>query len=629
MSPATTGGDVPSSLLYRLHHTPLRDVLRGRLTARLDYRTDLLRAGLPQRLERIVHYVTGRTRLGRMERAEVARELIAHFQDGLDAGATAEQMATSFGDPAQVARLIRRAKRRARPLLWRSLATTVRVVSLVLLLFIVVYGLLAARIYTSSATISRNYWIEWGEPVLAIPHEDRAWPLYREVALDLKAMEGPRVLTEEVSGSDDPEWPTLVAEARTYAPQLDMLRRAAARAHLGWVYAPLEDQAVLEQQPTAAQRAMPNDAAIRASLDENPLLLTGLLPPLATLRTAAKMLRGDARVAVEEGDADRVYANWRAILQIAHHAGETRSVIGDLVAIALIHLATHELGQALATHPDLLSESQLVELAHALSGVRGGDLRPDFAGERAYFADLVQRVYTDNGHGGGHPAADYVTVVASIWKSEGDEAFAAMNVPMIAALPAASLLMPDRRELMTRYNALMQQVEERARTPLWLLEASGVDAEVEALVTSPTERIRYHLLTTMFPSYGRVVLLFEYGTQRRDAALTAIALELHRRRTGDWPATLDDLVPHFLPAVPRDRYDGGPLKYRVRDGRAVLYSVGADRDDDGGRWPDEAALPPGERDVRRWAQEWIAPEHLHDPPAGVHVPDGDWVLWGE
>ena len=42
---------------------------------------------------------------------------------------------------------------------------------------------------------------------------------------------------------------------------------------------------------------------------------------------------------------------------------------------------------------------------------------------------------------------------------------------------------------------------------------------------------------------------------------------------------LDQLVPDLLPAVPADRLDGQPIRYVVRDGRPVVYSIGRDRND--------------------------------------------------
>jgi hypothetical protein len=63
----------------------------------------------------------------------------------------------------------------------------------------------------------------------------------------------------------------------------------------------------------------------------------------------------------------------------------------------------------------------------------------------------------------------------------------------------------------------------------------------------------------------------------------ALALQAHRAERGAYPDELAALVPAYLEAVPTDPFDGKPLRYRRDGGSYVLYSVGPDRRDDGGR----------------------------------------------
>ena len=114
----------------------------------------------------------------------------------------------------------------------------------------------------------------------------------------------------------------------------------------------------------------------------------------------------------------------------------------------------------------------------------------------------------------------------------------------------------------------------------------------------------------VFPSsYWALQQIEERHLGRRDGLLPGIALEVYRRQRGTYPDSLDALVPQFLPKVPADRITGEPIRYRIVDGRPLIYSVGADRKDDGGR---PTADP-------RAAATW---EANPDP-----LPDGDWVLY--
>ena len=68
-----------------------------------------------------------------------------------------------------------------------------------------------------------------------------------------------------------------------------------------------------------------------------------------------------------------------------------------------------------------------------------------------------------------------------------------------------------------------------------------------------------------------------------EIAATALAIECFRHDQGQLPGDLTELVPQYFKAVPTDPFDGGPLRYRHLPKGYVVYSVGADGHDDGGR----------------------------------------------
>jgi hypothetical protein len=62
-----------------------------------------------------------------------------------------------------------------------------------------------------------------------------------------------------------------------------------------------------------------------------------------------------------------------------------------------------------------------------------------------------------------------------------------------------------------------------------------------------------------------------------------LALQAWRKEHSGWPDSLDALTPDYLDAVPRDPFSDGSLVYRVTGDAYLLYSLGPDREDDGGR----------------------------------------------
>ncbi len=62
-----------------------------------------------------------------------------------------------------------------------------------------------------------------------------------------------------------------------------------------------------------------------------------------------------------------------------------------------------------------------------------------------------------------------------------------------------------------------------------------------------------------------------------------LACRLYKNRTGDYPQTLDELVPGLLKEVPIDPFTGKPLAYRREGEGFIVYSLGSNEKDDGGR----------------------------------------------
>jgi hypothetical protein len=63
----------------------------------------------------------------------------------------------------------------------------------------------------------------------------------------------------------------------------------------------------------------------------------------------------------------------------------------------------------------------------------------------------------------------------------------------------------------------------------------------------------------------------------------AFALAAFRAEHGRYPAKLDDLAPKYLPTVPNDLFADKPLIYRSSEHGYLLYSVGPNGKDDGGK----------------------------------------------
>jgi hypothetical protein len=81
------------------------------------------------------------------------------------------------------------------------------------------------------------------------------------------------------------------------------------------------------------------------------------------------------------------------------------------------------------------------------------------------------------------------------------------------------------------------------------------------------------------------------------------ALERYRLAHGEYPESLEVLVPQFIQKLPLDIIGGQPLIYhRTRDGKFLLYSIGWNETDDGGQ--DVSATSPHDFTKGDWVWQY-------------------------
>lgn len=593
--------------------TPLRDAFRGRLTGRLDIAGACDRAGLPATLKKTILTIVRQTRLWRVERAEVGAELITHFRDGLDAGHTPDDLIASFGDPAVAARLIRRTKKQGRSIIWRGWIAAWKLLALLLLALILIYSFLFMRLHVGSSTLRLNATKELNRTTLTIPVNERAWTVYKQ-ALGAFERTPDELAPLEVAWprvpKDSPYRPAALAYLERQQPAIELIHKAAALPRLGYV---VSDQIEPDVPGYGAfQPQTWNDPA----WNENPPAIYILLPYLGVLRNFSGILVFDSMIAREQSDAARLMRNLRTTISLGEHAREIPVLISDLVGVAILARACDEILETLETAPSLLSEAQLIELAHMLGSFPrdGGELvRIDT--ESRFFEDVLQRVYTDDGRGNGHVTAAGLRFLNQV-SSEPPPSRVERTVN-----PIAAALIADRASTRREYHALMAATIAAARTPPWTWTRLP-GAEIDDMSEGFMWRERYPTIFLLMPALGRAASSAHRFSQTRDATLTAIALELHHRRTGAYPATLDQLVPTLLPSKPIDIFSGATLGYAILEGKPIIYSVGVDRKDDGGR----RARNPYSGQISDWKSPEDAASMLSSS-IGRDVIDGDWVLF--
>jgi hypothetical protein len=294
-------------------------------------------------------------------------------------------------------------------------------------------------------------------------------------------------------------------------------------------------------------------------------------------------------------------------------------LITDLVATAITSSGLKTLGEILDRYPNVLTDDQLAELALLLKA--DGNSNPytvRFTIERQFMLDFLQRSFTDNGNGDGVLVAEGMRFLES---KELITDHVKTDLPLKSAVlgPLLSLAVAGRDEQWRHYDAAVTRAEAMAAQPLW-----ERTEHLPLTMHFPGELsgLRFMLSERLTPTFEHSTASGEYLLQERDAVATAIALERFRRARGSYPTKLPELVPGFLAAVPPDRFTGRPLGYAFTGGKPQLYSVGADRVDNGGKpAPDQTA-------VSKWITPFRAAQSMNVKPApGSRDFRGDWILW--
>lgn len=562
-------------------------------------------ASLSPRLTRRIRRLARRTRLRRREQAVVAEMLSTEARERLAAGESEQTILASLRPLARTARRLRRGVLRDAPLRrisWGALTWIKRSIATSLVVTLITYPYLFWRFHAPEPKLTRNLGAEYNATVDGIPPEDRAADLYRQ------AREAFEPIDESTDGALASGWPFMRPGEEFWDEACDYIDRNE-RA-IGLIRA-------AASKPSAGYRlsTVPPIESAAAELDPeghwggNPFWVALCMEPLGEYRNYARILAADARLAAQRALPDRAHDDLLAILGLARHAEEGRSVIGDLVGIAIRVVAFELLAEIVVQSPDLLDEPQLARLQAAI----GATMPPtapkvDLEIERLQQFDYAQRVFTDNGNGDGRICYSGIRFIRAM----ADE-----NGPAVGAFflgPISAVRFATRKQFLDEMDLLCAAIEQDSQGPLWQWPDTPGAAFVrqrEALTDRP---VLINLPLILAPALGKAATAHEHCMQSRDAALVIVAIARYRLLHGRYPDTLDSLLPDFLARIPPDRYDGAPIKYRLTDaGFPVLYSVGADRRDDGGfpRDGDEDGVE---------AMKWVSPSEAR------LLPPGDWII---
>jgi hypothetical protein len=306
----------------------------------------------------------------------------------------------------------------------------------------------------------------------------------------------------------------------------------------------------------------------------NPMLA---ILPCQEVRPVAALLHMRALLQDQDGQADDALATGRRIVIAGRSLGDQPALISQLVRVATHAVAVQAVERVLAQglpSADALARTQRLLAEDAAEPL----LVYAFRGERALQERFLEGIES------GDPA-----VIGSLgsWRGRIEGLFmwkARRYHPAMLRMfqRAVEIARHEPEEQAGELRRLEEEIEQEAGA------AHGGDGE---------------LIRLLMPALGKVASAFRRDRAILRGAVVGLALE-------------------YLTAVPRDPFDGQPMRYKPLPDGVIVYSVGPDGRDDGGALNRRNTVAPGtDLGFRLWdvtARRQPAAEAL--PPPDESVP---------
>ncbi|MFA5865125.1 MAG: hypothetical protein WC975_10620 [Phycisphaerae bacterium] len=495
----------------------------------------------------VEQYLTAVTRRihNRCVRSEVLMELRNHFTEALletsdaDREKTAKELIENFGDVAVLGQLIKRAKKRCRPAWQKFLIRSLQALAALIVLLI---GY-AAWFYFDKPNPTIDYVAEFNELVRPkVDESQNAAPYYIEAQ---KLLVNPSDDVKEILGYIDSSLaPNEEKNLRLWLKQNEKafaeLQEGSHKSYFWYTYNGKETISIL-------------------------------LTYLAPQRALAKGLCW--KMWLEDGNnQQQILQDLRTLYQQSRHLQtQTVTLIEQLVGLAVQTLADQQVLRLLKAGK--IKTESLPELAKMLEEIYPVKYpKMDIQGERLFALDVIQRIFTDNGIGGGHicPKEMNKYLHYSTESKEMDSLFSVLSW---------TLIHPRRDVTTAKVNEYYDLFEKETSVKPYDRDKSGKPLRQKFLENN----LHNFMIKFFVPALSRAIEMNFRGKVGLEATQTVIALQRYKQEHGNLPENLTALIPVYLNHLPQDPYGPGPLTYKRQGSDFILYTFGQNYEDDGGK----------------------------------------------
>ena len=525
---------------------------------------------LPELIQQYISNLAKRIR-NRHIRRDVVAELSAHFADALtetpedaDRDELAAALVAEFGDAKNLRLLIKRAKKRCQPM-W------LKVVGYICRTLIIVFVI--SFIYTSwflsgKPTPSVDYVAQFNEATRPVADESlNAAPYY------LKAFK------LYVAPEKRPEWTKNYVY--TKHRQLSALRTDPQEFKIFMKWLQANDPAIEALRLATAKPYcwFKSNVGQHSEHRVRSIRVSGLF--LSSSWQLANVLSWRMHFAAEQGDWNSFASDLKLSKTLARHLMQGSFFSGLVPGVGIDEGSRRQLVEFLQRYS--LPPGALQRLAQVLEeSFPSGYPIADMSLEVFDLLDTVQRLFTDDGSGDGHLVPSVagrffgpgtVSKTRSYYVASPDDPY----------FVARALIHPSRRatvKLIHQWKQMSQR--DLSQTPY---QNHILGESFEAwLEKTREENPRNLFIQERWTNTQQASRQSYAGRAKYDATRTIVALLRYKAEYGQFPDSLDELVPEYLKAVPLDPFGPGPLTYKRQGDDFILYSWGLNFKDDDGRF---------------------------------------------
>jgi hypothetical protein len=518
------------------------------------------KSSLPQIVLAYIEQVIRNVKYRYKVRQEVKAELLAHFEDALrgvkddtDRRKKAEELIRNFGDAKVLAVLIRRGKKRCRPVWQKAIIRGFQAIGAMVLLLVLYVG----WFFTGKPRVTTNYVAQLNQLVRPVADDSQnAWPLYQEAIIEYKTPEMPDANNFKLS------------------PQkLTDLDASQHRIVEKWI---ADNQKAMEliRQGNQKPYYWPVYSVENSQQDSMPKMVEVIIPDLKNYKELARLLCWRAYQETQKEKSEKAFNDLMTAYDFGRHIRMASGsvLVEQLAGFGIESMACQCMRGLLSdgsVDADVLVLQQKFEaiLAHEKFTI-------DLQSERLLLYDEIQRCYTYSRIGKEHLYLRRLEELGSNVEWE--------DLLTLKGIKAGLWILfshPGRSDSIKSANQIYDLYDElAAMTP-----AASKDKVSKLQQQANNIFMKNAIIGSLVPSLQQV---YNYSWETKvnsSATNTIIGALRYKQEKGNYPAGLEVLVEAgYLRKIPMDPYSDKPLVYRKTEDGFTLYSVGFNFTDDGG-----------------------------------------------